>query len=146
MRYPLYAQLLTIILGTVIVLSAHSAAADTLGGYGYSMGGRTGVSAPIGNTQVRTSTGALADPARNPDTIARYNYHRDSYERSMRDQYAVQSNREVGVNPYFSDEDVLMMEMGADLGDINPASGELSVTPPAARVMGGIQHGRSYND
>lgn len=137
MRHPFYARLLAITLGTTLALSAHSAAAETLGIYGTSMGGPTGMDAPISNTQVRTSTGALATPATNPDAIARYNYNRDSYERSMREQYAVQSNREVGTDPYFSDEDVLMMEMGAELGDIDPASGELSVTPP-----GSARHGR----
>lgn len=145
MRYPFYALLLAITLGITLVLSAHSAAADILGGYATSMGGQVGVSSPINDAQIRTGTGVRAYPARNPDTITRYNYQRDSYNRSMRDQYAVQSNREAGINPYFSDEEVLIMEMGADLGDIDPASGELFVTP-AARVMGGIQRGRSYND
>ena len=146
MRYPYYTLLLGMTLGIALVLSAHSAAADVWGSYGTSMGGHTGVSAPIGNTQVRTSTGARVSPSRNPDTIARYNYNRDSYNRNMRERYAVQNNRKVGIDSYFSDENVLMMEMGADLGDIDPASGKLSVTPPAARVMGGIQRGSSYND
>lgn len=146
MRYPFYALLWAITLGMALALSAHSAAADALWGYGSSMGGQTGVSAPIGNTQVRTRTSTLATPATNPDAFARYNYYRDSYNRNMRAQYAVQNNRKVGIDPNFSDKDMLMMEMGTRLGDIDPASGELFVTPPAARVMGGIQRGHSYND
>lgn len=146
MRYPYYTLLFGMTLGIALARPAHYAAADAWGSYGTSMGGQIGVSAPIGNTQVKTSAGARISPARNPDTIARYNYDRDSYNRNMRERYAVQRNRKAGIDSYSSDENVLMMEMGADLSDIDPASGKLSVTPPAARVMGGIQRGSSYND
>jgi len=146
MRYPFYTLLFVMALGIALARPPHYAAANTWESYGTSMGGQVGVSAPIGNTQVRTSTGTRINPSRNPDTIARYNYSRDSYNRNMRERYAVQSNREVGISSHFSDENVLMTEMGAHLGDIDPASGILSVTPPSARVMGGIQRGLSYND
>ncbi len=134
-----------LLMGAFLAIPCGSAGAEPWGAT-TSMGS-TG--APIGNTQVRTSTGRYATPYADPDDMARYNYSRHSYEQNMRDQYAVQSNRTAGTyvdGPYVDAEELLMLEMGADLSDIDPASGDYVVVPPSARAMGGIQQGTSYND
>lgn len=136
-----------LLMGAALAIPCGSAYADPWG-MTTSMGG---VSAPIGNTQVRTSTGRYATPYANPDDIARYNYSRHSYEQSMNDRYIVQSNRTAAARTYIDgptvdSEELLMLEMGSNLSDIDPASGDYVVRSPSSRVMGRIQQGSSYND